>query len=267
MNIKKYLSAGLLGFASLFSYYASATVVEVRTVQGNFQINLFDETTPQSVANFLSYVNSGAYANNVVHRSDNGFIIQMGGFQYNNSFPPDTVPSGIAVNNEPILSNVRGTVAYAKLNGNPNSATSQFFINLGNNASNLDTQNGGFTVFGQVIGDGMQVVDNIASLPTFGFNQPFNELPLRDYTTTDFNSTTLPNDTNLVIISDVVVVDATPVTNPDLDPAPNTLINSGGSGQPSNGGNSSSSGGAVNFILVLMLTLVIAVRRKARLLN
>ncbi len=260
MKYKRYLAVCLF-FAGIILGNAQATVVEIRTVEGNFQINLFDETTPQSVSNFLSYVNSGAYANNVVHRSANNFVIQMGGFQYNNNFPLDSVPSGLAVNNEPVLSNVRGMLAYAKLSGNPNSATSQFFINLSNNSSNLDTQNGGFTVFGQVIGDGMQVVDRIANLPRFAFNSPFNELPLRSYTQTDFNSNKLPDDNNLVIISDIVVVDAATVTNPDIVPVPNTLINSGGDGQPSAGGSDSSSGGGVSSAWLILLGLMSICRR------
>jgi peptidyl-prolyl cis-trans isomerase A (cyclophilin A) len=245
----------------LVSCAANATVVEVRTNVGNFQINLFDNATPRTVENFLSYVNAGAYANNTVHRSADNFVIQMGGFQYNNDFPPDPIATGTAVINEPELSNLRATVAMAKLGNNPNSATSQFFVSLSNNSgspSNLDTQNGGFTVFGQVLGNGMEIVDQIAGLPKFGFAAPFNALPLRDYTSADASNNITPTDENLVIISDIVVIDAAVSTNPELNPTLNTRINSGGQQPTDDGG----SGGSLGIMLVIGLAVLTAVRRR-----
>jgi hypothetical protein len=69
----------------------------------------------------------------------------------------------------------------AKQAGDPNSATSQWFFNLVDNSAVLDDNNGGFTVFGQVLGDGMDVIDEIADLPVWNANAPFNELPLIGY--------------------------------------------------------------------------------------
>lgn len=267
MNNKISLRTPLFSFCRLMSFIvissfvsaANATVVEIQTNVGNFQVNLFDNDAPLTTANFLSYVNSGAYAANTVHRSDPGFVIQMGGFQYNNVFPPGPIATGTAVINEPVLSNVRGTIAMAKLSGNANSATSQFFVNLSNNAANLDPQNGGFAVFGQVIGDGMDVVDQIAALDRFNFGGAFGELPLSNYTSTDAANNVDPTDNNLVIVTDIVVVDATVITNPNLNPARNTLINSGGGG--GNGGQSDSGGGSVSFGLIIGL-LLIALRKR-----
>ncbi|MDT0594697.1 peptidylprolyl isomerase [Glaciecola petra] len=255
----------LLGFCLLtlslsVSHIVKATVVEVRTVVGDFQVNLFDDVTPQTVNNFLDYVNSGAYANNVVHRSVPGFVVQMGGFTYNNAFPLDEVATGAPVVNEPELSNLRGTIAMAKLSGNPDSATSQFFVNLENNATVLDPQNGGFSVFGQVLGNGMEVVDAIANLSRFNFGGALAELPLRDYSTTDATNNVVPNDDNFVIITDIVVIDATRVTNSDLNPASNTLIDSS-SEQPTNpDGGDSSGGGSINIVLLIGLALIIRLR-------
>ncbi len=257
-NIVKSVILGCVFFVST----SQATVVEVRTVLGNFQINLFDETTPLTVQNFLQYVNSGAYANNVVHRSVDGFVIQSGGFTYVGPSSLGDVATGSPVNNEPVLSNVRGTIAMAKLGGNENSATSQWFINLDDNSagsSSLDTQNGGFTVFGQVLGDGMDIVDAIAALPTYNFGGAASSIPLRNYTVTDFNSNVDADDTHMVIVTDIVVIDASTVTNPSLNPTPNTLI--GGSptpnptpnpSQPNTGG---SGGGSIHFLLLLLVAI------------
>ena len=69
--------------------------------------------------------------------------------------------------NEFRMSNIRGTVSMAKQGGNPNSATSQWFVNLSNNTANLDGQNGGFTVFGRIVGNGMAIVDQMAKVNTY----------------------------------------------------------------------------------------------------
>jgi len=250
--------AGALVFASALTFSAAvqATVVEIRTNMGNIQVNLFDQLTPRTVDNFLTnYVVTGAYANNVAHRSVPDFIVQMGGFQYTNTFPPEAISTAAAVVNEPVLSNLRGTVAMAKVGGNPNSATSQFFINTNDNQANLDVQNGGFTVFGQVIGDGMTVVDAINELTRFGFSSPFNEIPLRNYTAADLNNNVNPTDNNLVIITDVVVIDAAVNTNPNLNPTRNTLINR----PPAEVGGDS--GGSMGILLLLGLFLLGLKRR------
>lgn len=143
-----------------------ATTVRMQTALGDFYIELFDGVAPLTVANFMTYVASGAYANSFIHRNVAGFVLQGGGYAWSNTTGLAAIPQGPSVANEFKLSNLRGTIAMAKLGGDPNSATNQWFINLGNNAANLDVQNGGFTVFGQVIGDGMQVVDAISALQT-----------------------------------------------------------------------------------------------------
>lgn len=266
-SVSRMAKSAMISLGLLMAYQTNATVVEVRTVLGDVQINLFDETTPKTVNNFLSYVNSGAYANNVVHRSEPGFVIQAGGFSYNNSIPLDQVPTGLAVQNEPRLSNVRGTIAMAKLGGDPNSATSQWFINLANNSANLDVQNGGFTVFGQVLGNGMDVLDAIAALPRFNLGGAATAIPLRDYSATDLSNNVDVTDDHLVIVTDIVVIDATTVTNPNLNPTPNTLLNNN-SGNGSNGGidnggadNGGSGGGSTGKWGLFSLALLVFARR------
>lgn len=181
--LKKLLSASLLS-ASLFcvNHAIANTIVTLETNRGSFQIELFDDDTPVTAANFLAYVNRGAYDGSFFHRSMPGFVLQGGGFSFNattgNADPIDTDPPIV---NEFGRSNLRGTVAMAKLSGDPDSATSQWFVNLADNSGNLDNQNGGFTVFGQVIGNGMAVIDDIASLPIVDFGGTFSDLPTIDY--------------------------------------------------------------------------------------
>ncbi len=230
-----------------------ATVVEFQTVMGNFEVNLYDNGTPQTVANFLGYVNSGAYANSIVHRSDSNFIIQGGGFD--NNF--NGITANAPVVNEPEFANHRGTIANAKLAGDANSATKKRFIKIADNTGALDGQNGGFTVFGEVVGDGMDVVDAIAALPTFPFQVPFSEIPLTNYTNTDFNNNVAVDDTHLIIISAVVITDATVDSAAGLNPAPNTSANPPPVPPPVLGG-----GGGGSFGFAGLLALLILYRRR-----
>jgi peptidyl-prolyl cis-trans isomerase A (cyclophilin A) len=171
LGLRHYKYCLALSLALLLSAQsASATTVRVTTPLGEFSIELFDEDAPGTVANFLNYVNSGRFNGTVIHRSVTSpvpFIIQGGGFSFdavNGQLPP--IATYPAIQNEFGIPNTRGTVAMAKLGGDPDSATSQWFVNLADNRANLDKQNGGFTVFGKVIGDGMAVVDTIAAQPT-----------------------------------------------------------------------------------------------------
>jgi len=169
-----------LAFAVLASGPVLATNVTLQTPFGDVDIELFDEEAPNTVANFLNYVRDGDYANSFIHRSVPGFVVQGGGFEYIDG-EPRAIPTDPAVINEPGISNTRGTIAMAKVGGDPNSATSQWYINVTDNSADLDTANGGFTVFGRVTGNGMEIVDAINALQTWNAGSPFNELPLIDY--------------------------------------------------------------------------------------
>lgn len=162
----------------------------------SFDIELFDHsassatrTTPITVANFLSYILDGSYTNSLIHRSVSGFVVQGGGFTWPqvSVIEAGGVPLPISkkapIVNEAGNANLIGTIAMAKLSGDPDSATSQWFINLADNEA-LDNQNGGFTVFGKVV-SGMELVSAIGANATYNFssyfyyNTPFDELPLR----------------------------------------------------------------------------------------
>jgi cyclophilin family peptidyl-prolyl cis-trans isomerase len=158
------------------------SVVRFSSNVGDIDMELFDTETPATVANFLFYVNAGRYNQSFIHRSVPGFVIQGGGFGLSgNEVLP--VPTNAAVQNEPGIPNLRGTVAMAKLGLSPDSATSQWFINLKDNSENLDAQNGGFTVFGRVVGNGMAVADRIAAFATYNatadLGEAFGALPLQ----------------------------------------------------------------------------------------
>ena len=175
-----FVASLLLAVTAAAPTAANATIVQVETVLGNIDINLYDNATPATVTNFLDYVQNGDFTDSIFHRSVAGFIVQSGGFRTDLNAQITSIPTNPAVTNEPVYSSVRGTIAMAKLGNDPNSATSQWFINLANNAAGLDGQNGGFTVFGEVTGAGMDVIDALAALPTFAFASPFGELPLQN---------------------------------------------------------------------------------------
>ncbi|MEP7157133.1 MAG: peptidylprolyl isomerase [Betaproteobacteria bacterium] len=193
---------------------AGATTVRMQFPQGTVDITLYDTTAPRTVANFLSYVNSSAYRNAFIHRSVPNFVIQGGGFTWNDaSGSIAKIATTAAVANEFSTTrlNKRGTIAMARLGGSPDSATSQWFINLVDNPS-LDTADGGFTVFGEVTAATLPIVDAIAALPLVNADADdsgtFATLPVVG---------TVANNTlakaNLVLSSNVSIVSGTTATN------------------------------------------------------
>jgi peptidyl-prolyl cis-trans isomerase A (cyclophilin A) len=173
---------------------------------GNFCVELFETQTPGTAANFLNYINDGAYTGGIFHRSVPGFVIQGGGFKLvndGNGISIAAVETFAPIANEFKITNTRGTLAMAKVAGDPNSATSQWFVNLADNAAILDNQNGGFTVFGRVIFDGMTVVDAIENLPVTNLGGNLSEAP-----TINFDGEQLLVD-NLVRINNVETIDTT----------------------------------------------------------
>ncbi len=138
-------------------------VVVIETSLGNITAELFQDKSPKTVENFLSYVNEGFYRGTIFHRVISGFMIQGGGFTVAMEHKPTRPPVVNESSNG--LHNARGTLAMART-PDPNSATSQFFINTKDNPS-LDRpqEPNGYAVFGKVI-EGMSVVDKIEAVAT-----------------------------------------------------------------------------------------------------
>ena len=171
--------------------------------------------TKATAKNFLEYIKKDVYEGMIFHRSVPGFVVQGGGFSAPDvSLADGGMPSELEnfgpIENQPGNSNLRGTVAMAKIGGQPDSATNQFFVNLGDNVA-LDTQNSGFTVFGKVLGQGMDIVDTLASAQIYDFSGVFSQLPLWDLRTTDEGGVDL-------LPSDYLRVDSTEKLKPKKQP-------------------------------------------------
>ena len=150
--------------------------VTMETSVGTITLELDDAKAPETVANFVQYAKDGHYDGTIFHRVIDGFMIQGGGFTKDMNQKETREP----IRNEAMngLKNLRGTIAMARTMV-VDSATSQFFINLVDNAF-LDFQNPtpqgfGYAVFGKVV-DGMDVVDQIAKVKT-GFSGPHQNVP------------------------------------------------------------------------------------------
>jgi cyclophilin family peptidyl-prolyl cis-trans isomerase len=211
-NFTEYVGATRpIELATAFTDSDVSSAVRLTTVLGDIDLALFGQQKPITVANFLNYVNQGRYfitdptthqsASSFIHRSIPSFIIQGGGFlgTVNPAQPANAQPTAVLtfppIQNEPGISNRRGTIAMSQFGTDPNSATSQWFINLADNGgppNNLDIRNhisgpgggdfGPYTVFGRVVNNSMTVVDAIAAVPRFNSGAPFDTIPLRNYT-------------------------------------------------------------------------------------
>ena len=144
--------------------------VDIETTAGTIRVELYPDAAPKTVANFLEYVKAKFYDGTQFHRVIKGFMIQGGGFTGEFYQKPTRPP--VPIESEQSLkaglSNVPGTLAMARTN-DPNSATSQFFINVADNSRlnfrSPDMTGYGYTVFGKVV-SGMDVVNKIAATPT-----------------------------------------------------------------------------------------------------
>ena len=172
------LLAALLGSSLCLStpLLAANPLVTVETNRGDFVVELYPEKAPKTVANFMQYVDSGYYKETIFHRVINRFMIQGGGFNADMTEKPGLAPIVNEAANG--LKNEPGTLAMARTS-DPDSATSQFFINLENNVplnyQGNDAELIGYCVFGRVL-KGMDVVRDIGASPTMNVG-PYYDVP------------------------------------------------------------------------------------------
>jgi cyclophilin family peptidyl-prolyl cis-trans isomerase len=166
----------LAGAATLASFTANADAdhprVQLQTNMGNITVELDRKAAPNTVENFIKYVDDGSYNGTIFHRVISDFMIQGGGFTPDYNQKKTRAPIKNEANNG--LKNVRGTIAMART-GDPHSATTQFFINTVDNGflnhTSQSMQGWGYAVFGKVV-EGMETVDKIRAVPT-GRGGPF----------------------------------------------------------------------------------------------
>jgi peptidyl-prolyl cis-trans isomerase A (cyclophilin A) len=153
-------------------------MIRFHTTHGDFTVELFDKEAPISTENFLKYVDDEHFDGTIFHRIVPGFVIQGGGLT--RDFQPKKTRAPIANEAANGLKNERGTLSMARTN-DVNSATSQFFVNLSDNAF-LDHSKAqyGYAVFGRVT-QGLDVVDKIAAVRT-GTRKQYQDAPLEDVT-------------------------------------------------------------------------------------
>ncbi len=141
-------------------------MVTITTNFGDIKVNLFEDKAPETVKNFLEYVNAGFYDNTIFHRVIDGFMIQGGGFDADMQQKPTNKPVKNEANNG--VSNKTGTLAMARTQ-DPHSATAQFFINVKDNDfldfTSESMQGWGYCVFGEVV-EGMDVIEQIKKVKT-----------------------------------------------------------------------------------------------------
>ena len=169
------------GIKSSTTPFPQVTMV---TTKGSFVVELYPLNAPATVDNFLQYVKDDFYKNKIFHRVISNFVVQGGGFDAQLNLAANRPPIALEVCNG--LSNTRTSIAMARTDV-LNSATSQFYINVVDNAT-LDTSGGGYAVFGRVI-SGMDVVDAIRAVPTqtvsgFGTDVPVTPITITSATRT-----------------------------------------------------------------------------------
>ena len=171
MRTSKFLLAAGAAVLGLAASLVQAQTVRLNTTAGDLVNKLDAQKAPKTVANFLTYVKAGHYNGVIFHRVIGDFMIQTGGYTADLKQRPTRPPIPLEAGNG--LMNIRGSIAMARTN-DPNSATSQFFINVKNNdfLNAAQSQDGwGYAVFGKVV-SGMDVVTKIAKTPT-GSGGPF----------------------------------------------------------------------------------------------
>lgn len=206
------------------------------TVLGGIDVTLTPSVTPLTIANFMTYVNSGAYDCTIIHRSTNTvnnldnppFVVQGGGYALGPANIPQLIPQNPPVNNEFSASNTAGTLAMAQYAGNIDSATDEWFFNTQDNSGSIDA--GKYTVFGNVANDaGTNLVNTINGLTTwsenFGGDSSFTDLPLWTNYSCPNSTCPLIKPDNYIFVTSIVTIGAPAVTAVGVADAATALNN------------------------------------------
>ena len=186
----KTMTRYLLGTLTLlfcFNAQAAYPLVEMKTSQGTILLELYPDKAPKTVANFLTYVKSGFYKGTIFHRVVNRFVIQGGG--YTPDFEPKATLPAIPNEASFALKNDAGTLAMARTS-DPDSATSQFFINVERNLFlnhyKHEADYYGYAVFGKVV-QGMDIVQKISDVPTMTAGPFASDVPVQSIVIEDIS--------------------------------------------------------------------------------
>ncbi|MFK7911266.1 MAG: peptidylprolyl isomerase [Akkermansiaceae bacterium] len=184
----------------------TSVAVQIETTEGNIVFSLFDRAMPEPVTNFLSYVDSNSYSNNIFHRSVNAgtFDIIQSGSYFGDANGITGVATNAPIQNAPGIRNDRGTIAYARTT-NPNSATSGWYINT-EDSPGLDVGDS-YAVFGRATTASLSIIDTIFNYTTGTYSIPLggNPFSFEGFPTTDSNAPSAsPN--NLIIVNQIIRV-------------------------------------------------------------
>jgi len=224
--------------------------VRIETSMGNVIIQLDRYRAKITVNNFLGYVSRGQYDKTLIHRVEEGYLIQGGGFMTNYSeVEPDDPIFNESGNG---LKNKEGTIAMAKQLTDAHSATNQFFINLNDNDNLNPGSSWGYAVFGEVIEDGMTAIDAIAAIPRCNFGGAFTEIPMPNYVCTDSGA----GAENFVTIVSVTVTDSTENSAASLSPVMNTSLDQQPPPIPTIDNDTGSGGGSTSWLILSLLGIL-----------
>ena len=181
--------------------------IRIKTNKGEMVFSLFDKATPIPVENFLDYVRTETYTNNIFHRSvtaNSLKIIQSGSFSISENKLSSNITSNPIVN-EPGIANERGTIAYARTS-NPDSATSGWYINSGDSPG-LDVGDS-YTVFGRATQKSLLIIDSIQQMSTGSYNLNINgqTASLDDFPTNDGLEPNISTKENIVIVENIKII-------------------------------------------------------------
>ncbi len=202
------LALGIATTASILlgSQSMAGTIVSVQTSLGEFFVEVDEQAAPITAGNFLNYVRSGRYDHTFIHGATGNSVIRGGGFNFEGCGAEPIVLDAPIPKEDTGLSNLNGTIAALRPSAEIDGATSQWFINIGDDPL-LDTLDGGYAVFGKVLGNGLDVVSAISVSTPVRLAGLFLETPSINYTEEFLDCQRFSSDNLVQILTDVIEED------------------------------------------------------------